>query len=186
MLATELHIRISAVCPIDGVAVGDEADRSTWRVDYSPSATEEQRGAAAAVVASFDVLESVKKTMSRRVDDDAEQVRNRYLTPGAGMALTYQEKFAQAQAVMNLGRETANALSELDREAQFPTLAASVGIEAPTLADAANLVLERYAAFARLSFHIERQRLAGKSAIQAAASKDDVDAAYRAITWTLL
>lgn len=99
------------------------------------------------------------------------------------MALTYQEKFAQAQAVAAMGESAADSLSAQDREAQFPTLSASVGIEAETLHDCAQLVLTRYAAFAQVSFAIERARLSGKAAIAAAPDAASARAAYEAITW---
>lgn len=180
-----LHEAIAAVCPIDGVSVGRWDDRLMWRVNYKPEATPDQKAAAQTVVDTFDTLVPVKSEFCVRVDTDAEAVRAKHLSPGSGMALTYQEKFAQAQAVLAMGRDVANALSQVEREAQFPTLSASVGIEAPTLADAADLVLARYAQFARLSLHIERTRLSGKASIQAATSEPEVEAAYRAISWTL-
>jgi hypothetical protein len=129
-------------------------------------------------------LADLKTEYNKRVDADAETVRQHYITPGDGMALTYQEKFAQAQAVIAMGRDAANALSEAERRAQFPTLAASVGVEAQTLADVADLVVSRYAQFAQISYSIERARLSGKAAIQAATTADEVKAAYQAITWT--
>lgn len=141
--------------------------------------------ASGVVVAPYEVPLSNRKKYLDRVDADAEACRLRYITPGAGMALTYQEKFAQAQAVSAMGRDAANALSQSEREVQFPTLSASVGIEAPTLADAADLVLARYANFARLSLSIERIRLGGKASIQAATSDAEANAAYEAISWTL-
>ena len=49
-----LHNAVAAVAPIVGVQMGSIADRSTWRVDFSPEATVEQRGAAASVLATFD------------------------------------------------------------------------------------------------------------------------------------
>lgn len=51
-----LHHAVAAVCPIEGVAIGVEADKSTWRVDYADTATIEQRAAAAAVVLAFDPM----------------------------------------------------------------------------------------------------------------------------------
>jgi hypothetical protein len=41
--------RIASICPIVGVCVVDPADKSTWRVDFDPLATAEQRDAAAAI-----------------------------------------------------------------------------------------------------------------------------------------
>jgi hypothetical protein len=49
-----LHDAIAAVAPIDGVAVGIPTDKTTWRIDFQTSATDEQKQAAAAVVAAFD------------------------------------------------------------------------------------------------------------------------------------
>lgn len=124
-----------------------------------------------------------KARLSRRIDDDAEAVRLRYITPGSGMAMVYQEKFAQAQAVAQMGADAANTLAAQEREAQFPTLSASVGIEAGTLYDCAQLVLARYAVFAQASLAIERSRLAGKAAVSAAQDITAMRAAYEAITW---
>jgi hypothetical protein len=124
-----------------------------------------------------------KKAYQEKIDTDAETARLQFITPGSGMALTYQEKFAQAQAVADMGEVAANALSAQDREAQFPTLSASVGIEAGTLYDCAQLVLAKYAAFAQMSLAIERARLSGKAAIAAASDTAAARAAYEAITW---
>lgn len=128
-------------------------------------------------------LSDVKLTYSRRVDADAEACRLRYITGGSGMALTYQEKFAQAQAVSAMGETLSNALSKQDREAQFPTLSASVGIEADTIYACAQLVLARYAQFAQISLVIERARLSGKLSVAAAHDVAGAIAAYEAIAW---
>jgi hypothetical protein len=130
-------------------------------------------------------LAAVKAEFAKMVDDAAEACRLRYITPGAGMAMTYQEKFAQAQAVAAMGEAAANAMSAADREEQFPTLSASVGLEAPTLWDCAQRVLAAYAAFAQLSLVIERTRLAGKASISAASDGAAVVAAYEALTWPM-
>lgn len=129
------------------------------------------------------VLPTLKDQLSKRVDDDAERVRMRYITPGAGMSMTYLEKHNQAIAVEALGETAANALSEQDRAAQFPTLAASVGIEGATLWGCAQLVIQKYEAWAALSHAIERARLLGKASISSASDAAAAQAAYEAITW---
>lgn len=139
--------------------------------------------ASGVVVAPYQVPLSDKQKYLDRVDADAEACRLRYITPGAGMAMTYQEKFAQAQAVAAMGAAAADALTQAERESQFPTLSASVGLEAPTLSECADLVLARYAAFAQLSLVIERTRLQGKAFISAASDGAAVVAAYEALTW---
>lgn len=59
MNTTALDTAIRAVCPILGVSVGDPADRTTWRVDYDPSATDAQKAAAEQVVAGWTDAEAV-------------------------------------------------------------------------------------------------------------------------------
>lgn len=137
------------------------------------------------IVRSEFPLDQIKLELKARIDADAERVRLGYITAGAGMALTYQEKFAQAQAVEALGEEAANALAEQERVAQFPTLSASVGIEADTLWGCAQLVISRYETFAALSGVIERIRLAGKKSISDASDAAGARAAYGAVTWTI-
>ena len=41
-----IHTQIAAVCPIDGVAIGDPADAKTWRIDFAVGATPAQIAAA--------------------------------------------------------------------------------------------------------------------------------------------
>ena len=132
----------------------------------------------------YDDLPALKAELRRRVDVDAESVRLRYITPGNGMQMTYAEKFAQARAVQGLGKEAADAIKPEDGIAQFPTLAASVGLEAATLWECANLVLAKYTQFAGLSNGIERRRLQGKKDIAAAKDVASAQAIYEAIVWT--
>lgn len=127
-------------------------------------------------------LATVKAELKVKIDVDAETSRLKYITPGAGQAMTYREKFDQAEAVDAMGEQAANALTEQERVAQFPVLAASVGIEAQTLWECAQLVLTKYQEWAMLAYQIEALRLAGKAAVDAA---QDVEAARAAsvIAW---
>lgn len=125
-----------------------------------------------------------RPTLVQRLYADAERVRLKYLTPGAGMVLTYQEKKAQADSVIAMGQVAANALAN-HGSAEFPTLSASVPAEAANLYAAAQLVIERYQQFAALSRVIESTRLNGKNAIVAAPSDATAVAAYEAITWSV-
>jgi hypothetical protein len=55
MVAARLTRALKAAgIPIVGVSIGRPGDRSTWRIDYAPAATVEQRAAGAALLASFD------------------------------------------------------------------------------------------------------------------------------------
>lgn len=142
-------------------------------------------GAVGAYVEPPGRLAERKAALSRQVDADAEAVRLKYITPGSGMSMTYREKFEQALEVIALGELSANALTEAQRIDQYPTIAASVGLEAETLFACAQLVQQKYEAFADLSYGIERTRLAGKAAIAAASDVAGVESAYASITWTV-
>lgn len=48
-----LHEAVAAVCPIDGVSVGRADDRATWRAAIRDEATDQQRAAAAEVLATW-------------------------------------------------------------------------------------------------------------------------------------
>lgn len=131
-------------------------------------------------------LDRLKETVKRTIDADAEAARSQHVTLGAGMALVYQEKMAQATEIDRMGEAEANVLSEDDRNAHFPIVAASVGIEAETLWDCAQLVLQKFAETSAALHLIERQRLTAKKAVNAAATKAEVTAAYEAIRWPTL
>lgn len=134
-------------------------------------------------IRSYPPLDEMKADYGRRVSELAERERQRYITPGDGMAMTYREKFEQALSVNDIGEQAANALSEQEQFNAYPTLAASVGIEAPTLWDCSQLVIARYEAFTAISYSIERARLKAKKEISSALDADAVLAAYEAITW---
>ena len=40
---------------VEGVSIGRRDDKSTWRVDFADTPTDEQRASAASVIAGFDV-----------------------------------------------------------------------------------------------------------------------------------
>jgi len=51
-----LHTQlISAGIPVVGISIGRKDDKATWRVDFAPEATDEQKAQAAQLVAAFDV-----------------------------------------------------------------------------------------------------------------------------------
>jgi len=51
-----LHTQLtSAGIPVHGISIGRKDDKATWRVDFAPEATDEQKAQAAQIVAAFDV-----------------------------------------------------------------------------------------------------------------------------------
>jgi hypothetical protein len=51
-----LQAAISAVCPIDGISVGDPAQPSTWIIAFDPSATQAQQNVANAILTSYSIV----------------------------------------------------------------------------------------------------------------------------------
>jgi len=54
-ITAHLDAAVRAVAPIVGVSVGRIDDKATWRIDFAPEATKEERAAAQQVAASFNV-----------------------------------------------------------------------------------------------------------------------------------
>lgn len=70
MNTQRLHSLIAAAAPIHGVALGDPADKSTWRIDFKDEATGAQRAAALAALASFaDVRERLTSDLFSVLQD---------------------------------------------------------------------------------------------------------------------
>lgn len=55
MITTKLDAVLRAVCPIDGVSIGSVDSKSTWRIDFTPGASPEQKLSAQQALNAFDV-----------------------------------------------------------------------------------------------------------------------------------
>lgn len=112
-------------------------------------------------------LAAIKTALKQQIDAQAESERGKYLTAGAGQALTYQRKTQEA-----LDYQAAVAFEEEIDPAHFPMLAASLGIDGETLADVAAVVMAMDAAWAKIGAAIERARLSAKAAIDVAVDEE--------------
>ena len=84
-LAEQLDSALRAAnVPILGVAIGRETDRGSWRVDYAPEATGEQRMTGAGVLASFTPTDPA--VAQRTLAAEAQQV---FTKPVQAFALAY-------------------------------------------------------------------------------------------------
>lgn len=72
-LAALVDTDVRAVAPILGVSLGDEADRSTWRIEFAPHASASQRAAAATVLAGFDLATVPARLAAQQADLDSAQ-----------------------------------------------------------------------------------------------------------------
>lgn len=131
------------------------------------------------------LLAGVKSDLLAKVDAQAEMERARWLTPGTGQVMEYQEVRAQGQAALAAGTK---ATAE-----RFPMLAATIGIDidpetkapATDILGVARSVVAAGEAWAAIGTHIRVVRLRTKAAIEAATNIDDARAAFAAIDWSL-
>ncbi|PZR94181.1 MAG: hypothetical protein DI537_08815 [Stutzerimonas stutzeri] len=101
-------------------------------------------------------LEAVKRHLKAAIDAQAEVQRLRWITPGSGQAMTYARKVEEAKAVQSA--------AEPD-PADYPLLAASIGIDGDDVEAVAVTVLAMDAAWAQIGVAIEAARLGAKKAV---------------------
>lgn len=108
-------------------------------------------------------LSSLKAARKSAIDASAEVERGKYITLGAGQAMTYQRKTEEARLYV----QAVAAEQEID-PADFPLLQATVGIDGATIGAVAELVLQMDAQWAVIGAAIEAARLGAKAAIDVA------------------
>lgn len=119
-------------------------------------------------------LAAAKVTACAAIDVQAEALRLTVLTPGAGQMAAYQAKEAQATAFLQDGTPT---------EAEYPDIFNEIGITADSGAEVAAAILaaaEKWRTFGR---KVERARLAGKKAVNAASDMTGIMAAHNGVPW---
>lgn len=119
-------------------------------------------------------LAQMRTDASTRVDTAAETARLKYITPGTGQALTYQ---AKADEIRRYDADT-NPV-----KADYPFLAAEIGITGPSLTAVADVVREAMALWDQKGGEIERTRLKAKADISKATKADDIEGIVSAIEW---
>lgn len=111
-------------------------------------------------------LDLIKSEIKARLDAAAENERLKYITSGSGQAMTYQQKAAEAAA----------CLADTDPDpADYPLLAAEIGITGATLEDVADAVCAAHQAWRVIGAQIEAARLGGKAAIDGAPSAESAE-----------
>lgn len=122
-------------------------------------------------VVSFDKLKLCSKI---EIDAAAEAERLKYITPGTGQAMTYQQKVAEAQAYKAATKP---------KPEDYPILVSEVGITAPTLSEVADTVLAAYQQWQQIGAMIEAIRLGAKRDIDAAENEAAARAVVEGIVW---
>lgn len=116
-------------------------------------------------------LDGIRALAAQQIDRAAEAFRMVYLTPGAGQALTYQTKAAEAAAYL------------ADNTATVPFLSAEASARGMMLPDLANEVASKAAEWTIIGSRIEARRMAAKAAVTAAANLAQIADAI-AIDWS--
>lgn len=61
-----IHSAVSAVCPIDGISIGDLSDKSTWKVNAKSFATQAELIAAQTAINNFNVANAQQAEVDRK------------------------------------------------------------------------------------------------------------------------
>lgn len=126
----------------------------------------------AAIVGPTLDLDVIRADAIRRIDEDAERTRCLFLTPGAGQALTYQRKEAEANAYAADGTEG-------------PFLTAEAAARGITIAELAAEIRSQVDAWVLIGAEIEGRRMGAKAAVAAAPSVPAITAAAD-IDWSII
>ncbi|WP_137898355.1 hypothetical protein [Sphingomonas sp. 2SG] len=126
----------------------------------------------AAAVQQADVdLDVIRAAVVGQIDMQAEQARQVFLTSGAGQALTYQRKEAEARAWV------------ADHAAAVPFLAAEAATRAVPIAELAAAVIKRADTWTAAAAAIEALRIGAKAAVANAATLGAIVSASR-VAWS--
>lgn len=106
------------------------------------------------------------------IDAEAETARLRYVTPGAGQAMTYQDKRAQATAFQSAG--------EPEDLTPYPFIAAEAEALSMSPSAAAQAILDTSALWLLVGAQIEGARMGGKRAAAEATTRAEIIAAQQA------
>jgi hypothetical protein len=143
-------------------------------VTFAPHDLDISEYPAALEMAEKELLAELKRNLIDMVDAAAETERQRYITQGAGQALTYQRKVDEARRA---------AAEEDPKAVDYPFLCASLGIDGDSIAAVAQTVLSMDALWAQIGSAIEAERLRAKAAIGAAKSAAEAQSAFASIVW---
>ncbi|MEH7848463.1 hypothetical protein [Rhizobium laguerreae] len=119
-------------------------------------------------------LDAIKADLCDAIDRAAEQERRKYITSGAGQAMTYVQKADEAKRFL---------AAEDPVAADFPLLAAEIGITALDISEVATVVAAAHRSWQQIGAAIEAARLGTKKEVMAAASEPAARSAAAAVAW---
>jgi hypothetical protein len=119
-------------------------------------------------------LANVQSGLCDRIDSQAENLRIKYLTPGAGLATVFIMRHNEALAIQN---------DASPNNTTYPIHAAIVAAGAANLTAAATLSMNAYITWANTAGAIEQIRLTTKNNINAANTILGAAQAYANVNW---
>ncbi|PYE87390.1 hypothetical protein [Phyllobacterium leguminum] len=158
----------------------DARQPTPWPLDDAGQQTD---AALQAVLTPFGLyvgLAEAKAGHKAAVDQAAERERKKYITPGEGQAMEYQQ--AATEAIAYLAALEADPKYEPEPGA-YPMLEASIGIDGDTLAEVATTVAAMHTQWQMIGSAIRTVRLAAKAAVGAAESVEAAQAVLDGIKW---
>ena len=156
----ELFMGSDPLCELSQNADGTvRIDR--WDEALGPEPTPKELAEA---LAAPPPLDGLKAALKISIDAAAEAERQKYLTPGEGQAMTYQEKAREVEAY----RAATNP-----QDSDYPFLMAGIGVNGETLADVVDTVEARRDLWVRLGSAIEQKRELAKLAVDQSTSEDE-------------
>lgn len=121
-------------------------------------------------------IDAAKAAAGATVNAMVGAIRQRFITTTPGQEMIYLAKEAEARML---------ALDEAPDPADYPMLAAEVGITAPTLAEVGQVVLNLAVLWRGIGAGLEQVRLATHTRISAATSVEAVNAVVASLHDTL-
>lgn len=118
-------------------------------------------------------LAVLRRAAQAQIDQDAERTRVQWITPGAGQAFSYEAKRREAEAM---------ASDPTPDPANYPMLAAEIGITGATLVEVGQVVRANAGAWTQAAAAIEALRLSAKAAAAVATTPAAIEAAAQ-VTW---
>lgn len=119
-------------------------------------------------------LVSVQKTLSQRIDADAEKQMEKYVSTGPHLTMIYAEKAMEAR----------NCKAEVSPvKEDYPLLASTIGIDGKNVQEVSDTVLNAHAEWVERASSVETVRIKTKMSISAAKNVDEAEKIYADTVW---
>lgn len=116
-------------------------------------------------------LSQARRLALIEIDETAGRVRQRFISPGHGIEMSYNEKNLEALAYRQ------------DPSGSFPLLESEVGITAPTLEAVVQVIETNRAVWTAVEAQINQVRLQAKKDVNAASTTAEIETVLGGLLW---